>query len=278
MENKSNKDDFYIGWQAEAPDSFAKPSRNAAIVAILIVLISMAILVLNQRGFADSVFEFGKETTFEGYLNMSPYPMLMIVEEHTVKENILLVGLGKFGAEHVIEKFLRKEKLDLEPEELPFIKLRGTLIYDQGQKILELTEGEDSFLSFQDSVVRYDFDFDQLGTQSFKGEILDPKCAFGVMKPGYGKPHRSCAIRCISGGIAPVFRIKYEGGETIHALLVTSEGKKKDGWIPYVADQVQICGELRKFHNWYYLIADPDSQIQRISYYGIEGAIRGCGG
>ena len=28
-------------------------------------------------------------------------------------------------------------------------------------------------------------------------------CFLGVMKPGRSKPHRACAVRCISGGIPP---------------------------------------------------------------------------
>lgn len=40
-----------------------------------------------------------------------------------------------------------------------------------------------------------------LGSISLLREIIDPKCYFGVMKPDYGKVHRSCAIRCIAGGI-----------------------------------------------------------------------------
>ena len=36
---------------------------------------------------------------------------------------------------------------------------------------------------------------------TLKGEIIDPKCYLGAMKPGGGKTHKACAMRCIAGGI-----------------------------------------------------------------------------
>ena len=47
-----------------------------------------------------------------------------------------------------------------------------------------------------------------------KGEIVDPKCFFGVMKPGEGKPHKDCAIRCILGGIPPVLKVTDESWQS----------------------------------------------------------------
>lgn len=38
-------------------------------------------------------------------------------------------------------------------------------------------------------------------------------------------PHRACAIRCISGGIPPVFLVQQKGGSAIYILLVSAEGK-----------------------------------------------------
>ena len=46
-----------------------------------------------------------------------------------------------------------------------------------------------------------------LGRVSLTGEIVDSKCYPGVMKPGQGKTHRACAIRCLSGGVPAVFRV-----------------------------------------------------------------------
>ena len=87
------------------------------------------------------------------------------------------------------------------------------MAYYDNKKVLELTEGAKSFISLGDfetfsggedlkhSITK------KFGETRLKGEIYDPKCAFGAMKPGFGKPHRSCAIRCISGGVPPILRI-----------------------------------------------------------------------
>ena len=66
----------------------------------------------------------------------------------------------------------------------------------------------------------------ELGTFQLNGEVLDPKCYFGVMKPGHGKPHRDCAIRCIAGGIIPVFWVRNEKGEADYYLILDAKGKK----------------------------------------------------
>ena len=62
-----------------------------------------------------------------------------------------------------------------------------------------------------------------LGEHTLRGEIVDIKCYLGVMKPAHGKPHRSCAARCISGGIPPVLMVKDRDGDTNYLLLVSAE-------------------------------------------------------
>ena len=44
-----------------------------------------------------------------------------------------------------------------------------------------------------------------LDTFTLIGEIVDSKRYLGVMNPGNGKVHRDCAVRCLSGGIPPIF-------------------------------------------------------------------------
>jgi len=86
------------------------------------------------------------------------------------------------------------------------IRLEGTRSFFEGKHVLELTNGADSYLALcpprpNRSVVQR-----TLGNKKLRGEIIDPKCFFGVMKPGSGKTHKSCAARCLSGGIPAVFK------------------------------------------------------------------------
>lgn len=77
-----------------------------------------------------------------------------------------------------------------------------------------------------------------------RGEIIDPKCYLGAMKPGDGKPHKACATLCIRGGVPPMFR---DDTGALH-LLVDDAGRTPDGddleaLLPYVADPVEVEGD-----------------------------------
>ena len=77
------------------------------------------------------------------------------------------------------------------------------------------------------------------------GEILDPKCYFGVMKLGEGKVHKSCAIRCISGGIPPVMRVELDSPK--YLIVLGPEGQKINREIlDYIAEPVTLEGTIDK--------------------------------
>ncbi len=66
------------------------------------------------------------------------------------------------------------------------------------------------------------------------------------MKPGEGKPHRSCAIRCIAGGIPPVFAIKNADNDFV---ILTGENINEE-IIPIVGDALQLEGEVIEVADW----------------------------
>lgn len=90
------------------------------------------------------------------------------------------------------------------------------------------------------------------------GEIIDPKCYFGAMNPGQGKPHLSCAVRCISGGIMPVVKYSVAGKEN-YAILLGENGEPVNNSILNVIGlQLKIHGKLAAFHNWQVLYINAD--------------------
>ncbi len=94
---------------------------------------------------------------------------------------------------------------------------------------------------------------------SYSGEIIDPKCYFGVMKPGIGKVHKSCAIRCISGGIPPVLRTE-EDGRFDYYLMLDNQGDRLDNQVlQYVAEPVIMDGEEAEWNGWKVLYVDMNS-------------------
>lgn len=272
---QNNNDPFYIGWQDQAPQTYAVTTRNFILTVLVVFVSVVSALVISQRGFDGSVFELGKISTLEGVLIESPAPILQI-KENGKRKGVLLVGFGKHGAEatlQVIETEIGKQIVGKR------VKLAGTLIYYQGKMVMELTEGSKAFRGFSedDSLLPTRLEQKQFGEVSLMGEILDPKCALGVMKPGYGKPHRSCAVRCLSGGITPIFRLRNNDGESNYCILKGANGEKINASIlPYVADQLRLCGRLEQQDDWLVFYLNPAEDILRLKPHWVKGEIPMC--
>ena len=84
------------------------------------------------------------------------------------------------------------------------------------------------------------------GSAAYIGEILDSKCWFGAMRPGQGKPHKSCAAVCIRGGLPPVFCPEGLCGSAEGIPLLTDGEGLPHGLdlLEFVADQVMARGHL----------------------------------
>jgi hypothetical protein len=79
-----------------------------------------------------------------------------------------------------------------------------------------------------------------------------------VMNPGNLKPHHSCAIRCISGGIPPVFLVRDRQGLAVYLMLVLSRGETVNQQVlDMVAEPLEIEGEVVRYDNLFVLRADP---------------------
>ncbi|MEZ4899005.1 MAG: hypothetical protein R2806_19335 [Saprospiraceae bacterium] len=266
----NHRDPFYIGWQDTSPGRFLK--NTVWVLGFLGALVAIG-WVMGQRPFGNGVFHYGKLRTFEGVLVMKPAPMLK-VPNGTGWNSILLVGAGKHGAGATIEALW--DILE-QPLNGRWVALEGTLVEDDGKQVLELTKGVASFQGWLAQDTTYVAEFRNLGWQKLAGEILDPKCAFGVMKPGCGKTHRSCAIRCISGGIPPVLRMQDARGNINYVLLVDQNGESLgDRIAPYVADQLYVCGELKQVDDWLVLFTGLGEDIHRVAPWWMQGEMAMC--
>ena len=108
-----------------------------------------------------------------------------------------------------------------------------------------------------------------LGRQLLRGEIVDSKCWFGVMKPAQGKAHKDCAIRCISGGAPPAFVVRSAGADgrerTLVLLLAATDGAPLGPRIlDLVAEPVEIAGEVSRLGDQLLFSTDPTT-IRRLS-------------
>ena len=259
--NRTMQDDseFYIGWQAEAPPGFARRVRQFLLALCLLVPAVAALIVLFQSGFAGSTFEYGKKTELSGRYSRHPFPFLT-VENGTdaagkpITQKILLVAPGKFG-------FTTGPEMSVEDGSM--VTASGFLIYHDGKTALEVRSiNKKQNHTAAEAAPRSSGPGS--GTVTLRGEITDPKCLLGVMKPGFGKPHRDCAARCIAGGIPPVLKVANAQGETEYYLLAGPGGEMlNDRILEFVGDGVQLCGRIGRESDWLVLYTDP-STIQRI--------------
>ncbi len=248
----NKKEDFYIGWQDEMAESNRQFLKKRLIPLFLFIPIVVFLLVYFQKPFKAHQFQLGKISTVIGTYYHQPFPVLVADEgslPDDLSKDILLVGYGKFGAEGTMET-IQKAHGNLHGKK---ISLLGTLIFGDGKTLMELTKGDESLIEVVDKTERPAPLPSALKPILVKGEILDPKCYFGVMKPGEGKIHKSCAIRCISGGIPPVFRhaSSQDGKAYEYFLMVDEQGNRinKD-ILTHVAEPISIQAKATEFLSW----------------------------
>ena len=265
-------DSFYIGYLPKAPAEYRNFVRLIVFAILVVMYFTIIIVVTNQQKFSTGIFERNKLTELEGVLMLQPFPAIKTLYGkdlygNPVVKTIPLVNYGKFGAEPVINSVVANNTSDLNKL---WIKVRGKLIYNKGITILELSEKEKSVLEVK-TASKNQLDgiatskIKDHGGSTFYGQIIDPKCYFGVMKPGEGKPHSDCAIRCIAGGIQPMLMIRNEKGqETFFILRDTSGMPVNSRVLSYVGMPVEVSGKITKVDDWLILKTDPSSGIKII--------------
>lgn len=245
--------DFYIGYLPKAPEALARRTRKAAALLLTFGIAASVLFVISQRTVSTpATFEFGQERTFEGTLVASPYPALLVARPNPSADQpqhsyYSLVAPGEHGADAVATRFAGKA-----------VRLRGTLIYRENQTMIEVTPDSIVTVGANPSAAPV---FDELGSFTMAGEIVDSKCNFGVMNPGRGKVHKDCAVRCLSGGIPPAFITDDFQGRAA-TLLLTASGSKplpQKAFLPNVAQPLRLQGLVRKTSDELFFEVDPSS-------------------
>jgi hypothetical protein len=82
---------------------------------------------------------------------------------------------------------------------------------------------------------------------TLRGEIIDPKCFLGAMRPGGGKTHKACAMLCISGGVPPMLVTRDAArNETFYLLVTEDGGAANERVLEFVGDPVEVSGRLER--------------------------------
>lgn len=247
--------EFYIGWMAKAPQVFVKHIRKVVFVLFLLAVGVGAILALKQKKFSTANFEFGKLTEVKGVYFSKPVPMIKVIDDKAGYITVPLVGYGKFGAETAIREYESEKNISLDNK---LVTLKGTLLYSDGKTLLQVDKNDHPVVKAEGQASNDVLPvIKDLGTQTINGEIIDPKCYFGVMKPGEGKVHRDCAIRCILGGIPPVLHVQNDKGASNYYLLVGKNGEQMNEAVKdYVAEPVSIRARVVQQDDWIVLYVE----------------------
>ena len=249
-------DDFYVGYASTMPVSLARFLRFRIAGLLLSVPLLLAALAASQGGFLPSLFEFGREREFVGFLSEKPVPSLVLIRPGDTAHcgatsTYPLVDQGKHGAAKAIAG------LDGQS-----VRLRGTLIHLDGNPWIELAADGIQSLGGPDSPSdpSRETRIESLGFHRLVGEIVDSKCHYGVMNPGSGKVHRACAARCISGGIPPSFLIRDRNGNRATLLLVDRSGRGLSREVlAWVGRPVAVEGEVMRHGDLLVLEIDPSA-------------------
>jgi hypothetical protein len=182
---------------------------------------------------------------------------MLVVNGKDQRRTYPLVNFGKFGAAKPIKFFKSQMRNNLLNYE---VELRGTVIEYDGKTWLELTDEDRSLLSFDKLEIKSPpLEVIRMGRQEITGEIVDPKCFFGVMKPGFGKVHLSCAVRCISGGVPPILVSPGEDGTRSYYFITGKDGKPiNDEILPFVGFPVTVTGVWKSVEDWNVLEMDTE--------------------
>ena len=251
-----NKTDFFIGWQEKLPRSSRSVIVKLLLTFLLIGLGVILLFVMNQTRFNNHFFQFGKIQVVTGTYFQEPVPVLRVsegIDDDNVSKDLLLVGYGKSGSEGIM-KNIQNQHGSLVGKS---IKIQGSLIHGDGRSVFELTNKEESYLETSSQEISLDNNKEIGEIMELKGEILDPKCYFGIMKPGEGKIHKSCAIRCISGGIPPVLKVNENGSNQYYVILGKNGLKINKALLDFIAEPVKLKGITYNMNGWNFIEVSP---------------------
>jgi len=245
-------EEFYVSYIEGSLGNNTKRALKKFVALIMLFVVGTALVfALTQNQFKNSSFEVFSDTKITGIYHENPYSMLQVQLAENTFKNILLVGFGKSSVNIHLRQLIA-EVGDLNGKK---ISIEGNLIYYNGKTLVQITDEEKVFLVTD---TKFETPKNELISEmTLEGEVIDPKCYFGVMKPGRGKIHRSCAIRCISGGIPPVFATKDANNLSQYFLLTDTDGNAiNNDILPFVGRPTKIKGMVEKNEDWYTLKID----------------------
>lgn len=226
-----DKDPFYVGY-LPLPRPIKRFLVPWLMGNIVLAIGIAAVLAQQHRAPGDGTWETGQAVSIEGVLTIDPYPLL-----RTDTKTFVLVEQGKHGTQ---------QRLSRESIKPGAVLATGFVIERDERTVLELDGSMDKpieAVALPRMTLRHPTE--DLGLHTLRGEIVDPKCYLGVMRPGDGKTHKTCATLCITGGIPPMFVVRDRQGNTAAYLLTDAEGRAfPESHYGYIADPIELTGRV----------------------------------
>ncbi len=258
---------FFIGYTLKHPELIMRFINRTVIALVLLVSIIAIGFTLGIKHVANSSFDYDHLKRIQGQLISFPFPGLRTMEgkDSEGKPNIHtypLVNDSKFGADGIVDSIQK-----IYNSKTYLTQITGAFIIRDRVSAMELSN-KDLSVKVLNQVNNLPLgELKKIRDTSLIGEIIDPKCYLGAMNPGEGKPHRSCAILCIGGGIMPMLYFKNSKGEKEFAVLLGENGEKINHQVlRFVAEPVKIKGTLYKYDNWYVFYTNPNKNIKPLFY------------
>jgi hypothetical protein len=246
--------ELFIGWSKQMP----KPDRRAMLGAALSLGIGGGALAAGLAKLQDAPgggeWNQADVRDWSGFLVRSPYPMLRLISADGAEQTALLGSSGKVGLQDRLPKSLDG-----------FVTLKASPITRGDNLMLAAVDADDWIrLAASDQSPPPLIEKD-LGPVLLTGEILDAKCWFGAMSPGFGKTHKACAALCVHGGLPLTFCAGSDCRTNAKAPLFLNENGAPHGpsILPYAADPVAVEGRLVQVGGLLELRA-PISAIRRL--------------
>ena len=238
---------FFIGWEEKPATAPTSHSKSRALLFLVAGLVLAGVGAAIQQGFSSPAKWDFTETTFSGIVIAEPYPTLIANGEiyYLVLQNKQAVSVA-----------------DATPFHLNSVDIVGSLIEDPDQPVAMIAVKNADAITSTGSASTDPLQLASAPSPvTLRGEIVDSKCAFGAMNPATFKPHRACAIACLSGDIPPVLVVRHDGGTSAtHYLLLDDHGQSmKETAIEFAALPIEVSGTVSSFGDWHILRASPDS-------------------
>lgn len=246
--------EFYVGYLPLPPQ--IKRGLWILVPMLLIVAVAVAsMLPAVQNDPGAGTWDLDGLTVLTGIVTADPYPVVLVPQDDGGWRTILLASQVKTGVHgRVFEVDGR------------VVTARGNLIERDGRAMLTLLDDESALeLTEAEATVgsKRPAPRDQ-GRFQLTGQIIDPKCYLGAMKPGEGKVHKACATLCIKGGIPPMFMTVDSQDQRTLYLLTDRLGNALFGPIEkYIADPITAEGIIERHGDLAWFKIDPKT-IKRL--------------